>query len=199
MRTIAKRIRILTRRLVGASLLFAAVVLLAGPGGLEAQAGEGPVSFNVRGGLALPTFDIADVADPGGSFGAGVKVHLDERLFLRGNADFGFHPGASPSLPDVDVFHYVAGLGYRLTPDDARWYASVNLGAGALTFAPEVPGDPSFTYFAINAGGQLGYRGTDRLSVFLSPPGAIAFSDDAEVGTGDAWVWPLTAGLEFRP
>lgn len=199
MRTIAKRMRTMTRRLVGASLLLTAGALLAGPVGLEAQAGEGPVSFNARGGLALPTFEITDVADPGGSVGAGLKVHLGDRLFLRGNADFGFHPGASPSQPDIDVFHYVAGLGYRLTPADSPWYAAVNLGAGALTFAPDAPGDPSFTYFAINAGGELGYRVTDRFSVFLSPQGDIAFSDETEVGTGDAWVWPLTAGIEFRP
>lgn len=199
MRTIAKRTRMLTRRIVGTSLLLAAGVLLTGPAGLEAQAGEGPVSFNARGGLALPTFDIADVADPGGTFGAGVKVHLGDRVFLRGNADFGFHPGAVPSAPDVDVFHYVAGVGYRLTPEDTRWYASVNLGAGALTFAPDAPGDPSFTYFAVNAGGEVGYRVTDRLSVFLSPQGDIALSEEAELGTGDAWVWPLTAGVEFRP
>ncbi len=57
----------------------------------------------------------------------------------------------------------------------------------------------SFTYFAVNAGGELGYRLSDRVSIFLSPQGDIAFSDEAEVGTDDAWVWPLTAGVEIRP
>ena len=198
MRTLTRRMRMLTRRVTGVGLILAAGALLSATSGLEAQASSGDVSFNVRGGVNVPTFDIADVAEPGGSLGVGAKVHLGNRLFLRGNADFGFHPGDGAG-PDVDVYHFIGGVGYRLTPADARWYASVNLGAGALTFAPDAPGDPSFTYFAINAGGEVGYRVTDRLSVFLSPQGDIAFSEEAELGTGDAWVWPVSAGIEFRP
>lgn len=198
MRTLNRRTRTLARRLTGASLIVTAAALLSSPTGLDAQASPGDVSFNVRGGVNVPTFDIADAAEPGGSFGVGAKVHLGDRLFLRGNADFGFHPGDG-AAPDVDVFHYIGGVGYRLTPADARWYASVNLGAGAVTFAPDAPGDPSFTYLAINAGGEVGYRLDDRISVFLSPQGDIAFSDEAELGTGDAWVWPVSVGVEIRP
>jgi hypothetical protein len=29
----------------------------------------------------------------------------------------------------------------------------------------------------------------------VSPQGDIAFSDEAEVGTNNSWVWPVTAGL----
>ena len=180
-----------------------ALALLALPASLSAQVPERPFSFNLRGGLNVPTFDIADVADAGPSFGAGVKVRLSDRLFLRGNADFGFHPGAevSPGVegPDVDVFHYVAGVGYLLTPPASPFYASVNLGAGALNFAVDAPGVDSFTYFAINAGGEVGYWLNDNVSIFFSPQGDIAFSDEAEVGTDDSWVWPFTAGIEIRP
>lgn len=179
-----------------------ALALLALPAGLSAQAPERPFSFNLRGGLNVPTFDIADVADAGPSFGAGVKVRLSERIFLRGNAEFGFHSGAEIAGvegPDVDVFHYIAGVGYLLTPPGSPFYASVNLGAGALNLAVDAPGDPSFTYFAINAGGELGYWLNDNVSIFFSPQGDIAFSDEAEVGTDNSWVWPFTAGVEIRP
>lgn len=188
------------RDTVGAALALALLVL---PAGLAAQAPERPFSFNLRGGLNVPTFDIADVADPGASFGAGVKLRLDDRFFLRGNADFGFHPGAEVAAgvdgPDVDVFHYIAGVGYMLTPPRSPLYASVNLGAGAMSFDVDAPGVGSFTYFAVNAGAEVGYRMSDRVSIFFSPQGDIAFSDEAEVGTGDAWVWPFTAGIEIRP
>lgn len=189
-----------TSRALGAAL---ALALLALPAGLTAQAPERPFSFNVRGGLNVPTFDIADVADPGAGFGAGVKVRLSERFFLRGNADFGFHPGAEGPAgvdgPDVDVFHYIAGAGYMLTPPESPFYASVNVGAGALNFAPDTPADDSFTYFAINAGGEVGYWLNDNISIFFSPQGDIAFSDEEEVGTDNSWVWPFTAGIEIRP
>ena len=188
------------RYMIGALL---ALAILALPASLAAQAPDRPFSFNLRGGLNVPTFDISDVADAGPSFGAGVKVRVSERIFLRGNADFGFHPGAeiSPGIdgPDVDVFHYVAGVGYMLTPPESPFYASINLGAGALNFAVDAPGDPSFTYFAINAGGELGYWLNDNVAIFFSPQGDIAFSDEAEVGTDNSWVWPVSAGIEIRP
>jgi hypothetical protein len=177
-----------------------------------------PFSVNVRGGVNVPTFDIADVADPGPSFGVGLKYAVSDRIFLRANGDFGFHPGAelgsgagAVELPDVDVFHYIGGAGYRLTPAESPFYASVNLGAGAMTLDVDVqdpaPGaETSFTYFAINAGGELGYRLSRNISLFFSPQGDIAFVDDEDLDPNDvvfpddtidtAWVWPFTAGVE---
>ena len=195
----------LTSRLLGMAAAVALALAIA-PGTATAQMMDDtrpPVEIDLRGGLYMPTFDIADAADPGFGFGAGIGIPVGQRLTVRGNADFGFHPGAevSPGTdgPDVDVFHYVVGVGYLLTPPESPFYASVNLGAGALNFAVDAPGDPGFTYFAINAGGEVGYRLNESVSMFLSPQGDIAFSDEEEVGTGDSWVWPITAGIEIRP
>lgn len=183
--------------------------------------GERPFAFNVRGGVNVPTFDIADVADPGPGFGVGLKYAVSDRVFLRANGDFGFHPGAdletgtgTVELPDVNVFHYVGGVGYRLTSAESPFYASVNLGAGAMTLDqdPVTEGDEGITetYFAINAGGELGYRVNRNVSLFFSPQGDIAFVDDEELDPTDtvfpgdeeidtAWVWPFTAGVEITP
>ncbi len=38
----------------------------------------------------------------------------------------------------------------------------------------------------------------DQVDVVISPQGDIAFSDEDVVGTNNAWVWPLTAGINFR-
>jgi hypothetical protein len=35
------------------------------------------------------------------------------------------------------------------------------------------------------------------VSFLLSPQGDIAFTDEDEVGTGNSWVWPFTAGLRI--
>lgn len=199
------------------SLALAAVVALAAAGTAQAQVTpEQPLSFNVRGGVNVPTFDIADVAEAGPSFGVGLKYVLSDRFFLRANGDFGFHSGAdlvsggtTVELPDVNVHHYIGGVGYRLTPPDSRLYASVNLGAGAMTLDVDAEGADSNTYFAINAGGELGYRVSRSVSLFLSPQGDIAFVDDDELDPNDvvfpddgidtAWVWPFTAGVEITP
>jgi hypothetical protein len=53
----------------------------------------------------------------------------------------------------------------------------------------------SLTYFAINAGAKLAYNFGPSLALVISPQGDIAFSDDAELTTTNAWVWPVTAGL----
>lgn len=155
------------------------------------------VSVNARGGMNVPTFDIADVADPGPSFGVGVAIPVSEMLDLRASADFGFHPGAEETLPDVNVFHYIAGLGLPLTGRDGDpWRVSVNVGAGAMTF--DVDGGESNTYVAINVGGEVGYMASERVELFLSPQGDIAFTDEDELGTDNAWVWPFTAGVKIN-
>lgn len=183
--------------------LATAALLTVGVAGAAAQTPEQGVSFNLRGGIHVPTFDIADVADAGPGFGVGLKVPISDRFFLRANGDFGFHSGAEiePGVegPDVNVNHYIGGLGVRLTPADDRFYASLNAGAGLMTFDVDAEGVDSFTYPAINVGGELGYRIGERMAIFLSPQGDIAFSEEEEVGTGDSWVWPFTVGVEIWP
>jgi hypothetical protein len=71
----------------------------------------------------------------------------------------------------------------------------VNAGAGALTF--DVDGAGSSTYPAINVGAKIGYRLSPRVQLLLSPQGDIAFTDEEDVGTSNAWVWPFTAGVRI--
>lgn len=197
------------RGATAAGAVVGALALVAATGAPVAAQQAGDVTLDARGGVAVPTFDIADIVDAGPSFGLGAKYWVGDRVFLRAAADFGFHPGDEDAVvdgtslgefPDVDVFHYIGGAGVRLTPSDSRWFALVNAGAGAMTFDVDVDAeDSSFTYFAVNVGGEAGYRVTERVALFVSPQGNIAFSDEDEVFTGDAWVWPFTAGVRIRP
>jgi hypothetical protein len=166
----------------------------------QAQLAERRVTLEARGGLNVPTFDISDAVDAGPSFGVGAAVQVAPKLWLMGDVDLGFHPGASlpdgTEGPDVTVYHYVAKVGYELvSAGQSPWSVIVNAGAGALTF--DVDGVGSNTYPAINVGAKIGYRLSPRASLVLSPQGDIAFSDDAEVGTSNAWVWPFTAGIRI--
>ncbi len=162
---------------------------------------DAQVTLNARAGIGVPTGDIADAVDAGFDIGGGLGVMLNDRFELRANVDFSSHTGeevGGVSGPDVDVLHLIAGIGYRLTDPDNPFYISINAGAGALSFNPDVDGADSETYFAINAGAEIGYWVSDNIAIFASPQGDIAFSDEDELGTDMAYVWPFTGGLKIR-
>lgn len=146
----------------------------------------------------MPTFEIADAAETGPGFGIGIAVPVGSRLFLMGDADFGFHEGGSDG-PDVNVYHYIGKLGIELLDREAtRWSVILNGGAGAMSFDVAAPGFGTETYVAINVGAKVGYEVSERLTLFLSPQGDIAFTDEAVLGTDAAWVWPFTAGVRIE-
>ena len=122
---------------------------------LEAQDPVPKLFIEGRGGAAVPTFDIADVAKTGGDLGATIGYRLNPRWVVLGEFDYGMHKDKATGDVDINTLHYMAKLGYALTEQRERgWEALVNLGLGAVSF--DVGGAPKTnTYFAINAGGKL--------------------------------------------
>ena len=182
------------------TVLLSGLILLGIASTVQAQSVERRVSIEARGGFNVPTFDISDAVDAGPSFGLGAAVQFAPKLWLMGDVDLGFHSGADLAgggeAPDVKVYHYVAKLGYELLSEgQSPWSVIVNAGAGALTF--DADGAGSNTYPAINVGAKIGYRLSPRVQLLLSPQGDIALTDEEEVGTSNAWVWPLTAGVRI--
>ncbi|HEX3236269.1 MAG TPA: outer membrane beta-barrel protein [Gemmatimonadales bacterium] len=182
------------------TVLLSGLILLGIASTVQAQLVERRVSIEARGGFNVPTFDISDAVDAGPSFGLGAAVQFAPKLWLIGDVDLGFHSGADLAgggeAPDVKVYHYVAKLGYELLSEgQSPWSVIVNAGAGALTF--DADGAGSNTYPAINVGAKIGYRLSPRVQLLLSPQGDIALTDDEEVGTSNAWVWPFTAGVRI--
>ncbi len=181
--------------------IFAALLVAGLASSAEGQAAERRVTLEARGGFNVPTFDISDAVDGGPSLGVGAGFQLAPRVWLLGDVDLGFHSGAElpggATGPDVNVYHYMGKVGYAVVPESqaSPWSVIVNAGAGAMTF--DVDGGTSSTYPAINVGAKIGYRLSPRLSLVLSPQGDIAFSDEADVGTSNSWVWPFTAGLRI--
>jgi hypothetical protein len=182
--------------------LWIAVGLLATAPALVSAQTETPRWYlEARAGSSVPTFDIADAVEAGPSFGAGVGVRVARRIWLMGDVDFGFHPGADlaagASGPDVNVYHFMAKAGVELLrPGTSPWSVVLNLGAGAVNFRPD--GGDAKTYPAINAGAKIGYQVSPRITLLLSPQGDIAFTDEDELGTSNAWVWPFTAGARVN-
>ena len=179
-------------------LTIPALASLALGAPLSAQQNAPTLFLEGRGGVVAPTFGIADVARTGGAFGATIGYQLDQRWALMGEFDYGKHSDEPTGNLDINTLHYMAKVGYSLTgPRERGWEAAVNLGAGAVSF--DVQNAPSTnTYFAINAGAKLVYNVNRSLGIVLSPQGDIAFSKKSELGTTNAWVWPVTAGLRVR-
>lgn len=195
--------RVTSRLLAAAASITLVLALSPGTASAQMMDDRAPVEIDLRGGFYVPTFDISDSADPGFGFGAGIGIPMGSRLTVRGNADFGFHPGAEVNgteLPDINVYHYIAGLGAVLyRSQGGKFELGANAGGGAMTFDPDVDGDDSFTYPAINVGLTMAYQVSPSVSLLLSPQGDIAFSDEDEVGTDNSWVWPITAGIRITP
>lgn len=175
---------------------LALATILAAP--LAAQAPAPKAFVEARVGAAVPTFDIADVAEVGTDIGATLGYQLNPRWVMMGEFDYGMHQDKATSTVDIKTLHLVAKIGYSLTgPRERGLEASVNLGAGVVRF--DVDGAPdTFTYPAINAGAKIVYNVNRSFAVVLSPQGDIALSDEDEIGTSNAWVWPVTAGLRVR-
>lgn len=177
------------KKSMGAAL-FAAVI---GAQPVAAQMDSG-MFVEALAGAAVPTFDIADVATTGTAIGVAAGYRLTPRIVLMGEFDYGMHEDEATESVDITTLHYIAKVGYSLTGPRARGFeAIVTLGAGAVTF--DVEGGDSMTYPAINAGAKLSYSFSPAFAVVLSPQGDIAFSDEDELGTTNAWVWPITAGV----
>lgn len=177
-------------------LVAAGALMVAAP--LAAQAQGPKVLLEARGGAVVPTFDIADVAKTGASFGGTIGYQFSPKWALLGEFDYGMHKDKNTGLVDIKTTHLVAKLGYAVTPYRERgWNVMLNLGAGLVNFSVE--GAPeSFTYPAINAGAKLAYNFNPSVAFVLSPQGDIAFSKESELGTSNAWVWPVTAGFRFN-
>lgn len=174
------------------------VVLLGAVLGAAPAAAQEPRAFvEALAGAAVPTFDIADVADTGPAVGAAIGYRLSPRWVLMAEFDYGMHQDAPTETVDIRTLHYVGKVGYSLTgPRERGWEVLVNLGAGAVTF--DVENASANTYPAINAGAKLTYGFSRSVALVLSPQGDIAFTDEDELGTNNSWVWPITAGLRFN-
>jgi len=176
--------------------LVLTLMLVFAVGGASAQAPEKSWIVEGLAGVAVPTFDITDLADPGFVFGGAAGYLFNDKLLVMVEVDFGTHTGADDG-PDVNVYHYMAKAGYQVfKSQDDKLRIFVNAGVGAMAFDVDVDAFDTKTYLGINAGAKIYYAINDMFNIVVSPQGDIAFVDEADGFTGStAWVWPLTAGI----
>jgi hypothetical protein len=167
-----------------------------------AAAQDSGVILEVHGGIGLPTFDFSD-EEVGPIVGGGIwYTPIDARWALGAEADFGFHD-------HINVFHFIGKAGYIVHASQGGGFdVMLNLGAGVMMFNQEKVDlgqfgtiDPDAkTYFAVNAGAKFMYVVSHRVNIVFSVQGDVAFSDEDAfgIGTNNAWVWPLSGGVQIK-
>jgi len=190
-------------RILLITLSLAFVAFISG----TASAEDSGIRIEAHGGIGLPTFDIADVAEigPGGGVGFWYSP-VDARWTVGAEADFGVHGGKDIDVagqtttgPDVNVYHVMGKAGYFVyDKPDSKIQFAVNAGVGMVMFDVDAPGADMESYMAINAGGKLFYELSPMIDFVVSLQGDISFTDEDVMGTDNAWVWPLAVGVSFK-
>lgn len=221
-----------TRRTMLLGTVLTAGALLAVPAGVEAQStmgdmmmSKGRLDLDVHGGAALPTNELTDYVEPGLDFGAGATWWLNDHVGVRiaGNVAAldgeDEEPQLTSAMPNVRLWHYGGGFEFDVGGRDARspWSLNAAVGAGATTFDTDlflVPGgsirdDITHTYPNVNAGVELGYDMSERVSAEVGTSAFVTFYDAADLTSlremnpaadplDVATLFPITATLRVQ-
>lgn len=203
----------------------AALVLLVLPGTASAQ--DAGVSADVRGGLAVPVSDLADLAEAGPSLGASLRYRVHSRVALRLDGEVDLLSGLDAegdrsATPDVELWRALAGVDVRVLSTESPVDVRARLAGGITSFNtavfPDVvfepgTGDPvgdfSETYPTASGGLEVGYAVTPMVDVFATGAWTVMLTDEQETGifgqlrsgTGGfdrASTVPVTAGVRVR-
>lgn len=204
----------------------AALALLVLPGTASGQDGAG-LGASVRGGLAVPVSDLADLAGAGPSLGASLRYRVHSRVALRidGEVDLlsGLDAGGDRSAtPDVELWRALAGVDVRVLPAESPLEVTASVGGGLTSYNTAVfpdivfepgtgapVGDFAATYPTASGGLEVGYAATPSLEAFASGSWTVMLADEDETaifgqlrpGTGGfdrASTVPVTAGVRLR-
>ncbi len=212
------------RTLSALAIMFLMGAGLASPTWAQGMSEDPAWTLDARGGISVPAGDLADlpIDDVGPSFGAGVGYHLTPRLALRADGDVelfsGESEGGTVGAPDINLWHYNAGVDFELTrPGAGPWDVTVNVAGGATTWDTDsfsagtgATQELSETYFTANGGLRAGYDLNRSVSVFLGGQWYLQFTDEEDTqalasltpelseGFDSASSIPLYAGLSVK-
>lgn len=168
-----------------------AALLALHPGAAAAQSSVPTVDLSVRGGVSMPTGDLAEITDVGPAAGADVAFWINDRIAVSVDASVDMLRGDDRSdlLPDIQLWHYGGGLQARLIPPSSPVSIKLLGGAGATGFRtnhfePAGPGARdriSETYFALNGGAEVGYEMTDQIDLSLRGGAFFTFTDETDL------------------
>lgn len=201
----------------------------------QAEAQQGSVFVEGRGGIGIGLGDVNELTDPGPTFGAEVGYWVLDRLAVTVGGDASLFQGKDqdPSegiaidVPDIEMYHYTAGVQVRATPRDVPFALRFGGGVGAtsissdpfpsgfvdgLPLGVEAPEDGELSTTELTFQGNLtaGYDVSPRFSVFVGSRPYVALTDREETqflheavdsvderGFDTAWDLPIHAGVKI--
>lgn len=204
----------------------AALIVAAPAGGASAQE-QGKWAASARGGVAVPTSDLADLTDPGPTVGATVRYRVRSGIAVRvdGELDLldGLPAGAGePATPDTELWRALAGADYRLPLGSPRIGLRVHALGGVTSYNTDVfpeivfepgTGDPvgdfSETYPTAAAGLTASYGALPYLDVFVRGSWTVMLTDEDDTaifgelrpgagGFDQGYTVPVTVGATLR-
>lgn len=167
----------------GTVAALAALLVAAAPAMLRAQdGGPGsvfPLTLHAASGVVLPVGTLSRLERAGPSVGVGASWWLQPRIAIRLDGSAGFPEGRSAGypgvtvdhVPDMQIWHYLAGVELRLTPRVSPWDVSVDLEGGGTTVgttdSPAFEGtDFTHTYLTGSGGLRVAYRLSPDVDLF---------------------------------
>lgn len=171
----------------------------------QADAQEGDVYVEGRGGIGLGLGDVSELTEPGPTFGVEIGYWLEDRLALTVGGDASFLPGEDQApaqgiaidVPDMRYYHYTAGLQIAVTPRENPLSVRFGGGVGATTLQSdafpasflgglpmgvEAPEDGEFDETRLSFQGtlSLGYDVSPRFGVFAGTRPYLTLIDRQE-------------------
>lgn len=150
------------------------------------------VDLEARAGVAIPSADLLEYADPGASFGAGAAWWVSDHVALRADGTFANLQGDEGGIvnpvtaPDMNLFHYGGGVEVDVPGRSLAtpWNLTINAGAGGTTvdtddFIETGQGldDLTETYPNLNAGAEVGRKISEDVLVNVSGQLFYTFMD----------------------
>ncbi len=185
-------------------------------------------SFEASAGVVIPTGTWSHSAEAGTAFQLAASYFLNPRLGLRAEGGLDMLGTKGVVDPDLQIWHYTAGIEYHLTDPMGGVMAAFDLGLGGATFDTGVfqvndhpnTGDTSTgtfnsTVMAVNAGFKVGYNfarhagsNVPMVTFFVQGDVNVMFADEEDSalyaalndqrGFGTVIDLPLTLGLRVN-
>lgn len=193
-------------RLLGLAGLLAA--LPAGAFGQELERGR--IIAEGRAGAAFPIGRLADIADAGPAFGAGVAYFFHPNIGVGADVSASLLSASETDpfdvvrVSDVDLIHFGAALVFDFSPPSHQdepftFRASVWNGLTSMS-AEQGELDFSATYYTVAGLGRIGYRIRPDLELFLGTDVFVVMTDGAETQAffqGPNQVEPMNLALSI--
>lgn len=167
------------------------------PGTLDAQEG-GKVTLEAGGGIAVPTSDLADIAEAGPTVGAWIGYRLHPRVAVGVGGELDLLSGKdaegdAEATPAIELWRALGGVEYRAFRPSSSLSVRVQASGGITSFNTDVfpeivfdprSGDPvgdfSETYPTVSGGIEVGYTVNPTVDVLIGSAWTLMLTDEDE-------------------